>query len=73
MVKKIKLCLVGAGSIGRRHLRLLCERDDTELCVVDPSQACCNAVREMFPSSAKAVLQICKVWATGIFSRRVKI
>lgn len=33
---KLKLCLVGVGSIGRRHLRLLNERDDVQLCVVEP-------------------------------------
>lgn len=32
----LKLCLVGVGSIGRRHLRLLHERDDTALSVVEP-------------------------------------
>lgn len=49
MVKKTKLCLVGAGSIGRRHLRILLERDDTELMVVDPSEACREKVRELAP------------------------
>lgn len=44
-----KLCLVGAGSIGRRHLRLLLERDDTALCVAEPNEFCRKAVREAFP------------------------
>lgn len=35
-MKKLKFCLIGAGSIGRRHLRLLLERDDIEMCVVEP-------------------------------------
>ena len=35
-MNKLKLCLVGVGSIGRRHLRLLNERDDVTLCVVEP-------------------------------------
>lgn len=42
-----KLCLVGAGSIGRRHLKLLLERDDVELCVAEPSEKCKAAVKEM--------------------------
>lgn len=50
MVKKLKLCLVGAGSIGRRHLKLLMERSDTELCVVDPSEQCQTAVKALFPN-----------------------
>ena len=44
-----KLCLVGAGSIGRRHLRLLLERDDTAWCVAEPNEFCRKAVREAFP------------------------
>jgi len=36
MVKKTSLCMVGAGSIGRRHLRLLKERGDVSLGVVEP-------------------------------------
>ena len=44
-----KLCLVGAGSIGRRHLRLLAEREDVELCVVDLNEQCRAAVSEEHP------------------------
>ena len=44
-----KLCLVGAGSIGRRHLRLLLEREDVEICVVEPNEACRSAVTEEHP------------------------
>ena len=44
-----KLCLVGAGSIGRRHLRLLLERDDVQMCVVEPNEACRAAVAEEHP------------------------
>lgn len=44
-----KLCLVGAGSIGRRHLRLLLERPDVELCVVEPNAQCRQAVAEEHP------------------------
>ena len=39
-----KLCLVGAGSIGRRHLRLLLEREDVSICVVEPNEQCRSAV-----------------------------
>lgn len=46
---KTKLCLVGAGSIGRRHLRLLSERDDVELCVVEPNAQCQAAALEILP------------------------
>lgn len=46
---KTKLCLVGAGSIGRRHLRLLSEREDVELCVVEPSEQCRAAALEILP------------------------
>lgn len=44
-----KLCLVGAGSIGRRHLKLLLERDDTQLCVVELNEASRKAVQELYP------------------------
>ena len=42
-----RLCLVGAGSIGRRHLKLLLERDDVQLCVAEPNEMCRKAVREI--------------------------
>ena len=44
-----KLCLVGAGSIGRRHLRLLAEREDVQLCVVEPNEICRQAALEILP------------------------
>lgn len=44
-----KLCLVGAGSIGRRHLRLLAEREDVALCVVELNAQCKTAVSQEFP------------------------
>ena len=44
-----KLCLVGAGSIGRRHLRLLAERNDVTLCVVELNEQCKAAVSQEFP------------------------
>ena len=44
-----KLCLVGAGSIGRRHLRLLSEREDVALCVVELNEQCKAAVSQEFP------------------------
>ena len=44
-----KLCLVGAGSIGRRHLRLLSERDDVQLWVVEPNAQCRAAALEILP------------------------
>ena len=46
---KTKLCLVGAGSIGRRHLRLLSLREDVTLCVVEPNEACKAAVAQEHP------------------------
>ena len=46
---KTKLCLVGAGSIGRRHLRLLSEREDVELSVVEPNAQCQAAALEILP------------------------
>ena len=46
---KTKLCLVGAGSIGRRHLRLLSQREDVTLCVVEPNEACKAAVAQEHP------------------------
>ena len=36
MKDKLRFCLVGAGSIGRRHLRLLMERGDVAISVVEP-------------------------------------
>ena len=56
-----KLCLVGAGSIGRRHLKLLLEREDVALCVAEPSEKCKAAVKEIcadlpiYDSMAEAV------------------
>ena len=44
-----KLCLVGAGSIGRRHLKLLSQRDDVQLCVVEPNEQCRAAALEILP------------------------
>ena len=44
-----KLCLVGAGSIGRRHLKLLLERDDVAIWVVEPNELCRKAVKEAHP------------------------
>ena len=38
-MSRLKFCLAGVGSIGRRHLRLLRERGDVELCVAEPSDA----------------------------------
>ena len=38
-MNRLKFCLVGVGSIGRRHLRLLNERGDLELSVVEPFEA----------------------------------
>jgi len=45
-----KLCLVGAGSIGRRHLKLLLEREDVTLCVAEPNEMCQKAVKEISPT-----------------------
>ena len=44
-----KICLAGAGSIGRRHLRLLMERSDVQMCVAEPNPMCRQAVQEEFP------------------------
>lgn len=44
-----KLCLVGAGSIGRRHLKLLLEREDVAIWVVEPNEMCRKAVTESHP------------------------
>ena len=44
-----KLCLVGAGSIGRRHLKLLLEREDVAIWVVEPNELCRKAVRDVHP------------------------
>ena len=38
-MNRLKFCLAGVGSIGRRHLRLLRERGDIEICVAEPSDA----------------------------------
>lgn len=37
-MNKYNFCLVGAGSIGLRHLRLLLERGDVNMSVVEPSE-----------------------------------
>lgn len=46
---KTKLCLVGAGSIGRRHLRLLAEREDVALSAVDLNEQCRAAAMQEHP------------------------
>ena len=46
---KTKLCLVGAGSIGRRHLRMLSEREDVQLAVVEPNAQCQAATLDILP------------------------
>ena len=48
-MKKLQFCLVGAGSIGRRHLRLILERGDVEMAVVEPSDACWARVEADHP------------------------
>lgn len=35
-MEKKRICVIGAGSIGRRHIRLLNERNDVELSIVEP-------------------------------------
>lgn len=49
-MEKIKICVAGLGSIGRRHLRLLSERDDVLLCVADPSPKSKEFVAENHPT-----------------------
>jgi len=48
-MEKIKICVIGLGSIGRRHLRLLSERDDVVLCVADPSPKSKEFMAENYP------------------------
>lgn len=49
-MEKIKICVIGLGSIGRRHLRLLSERDDVILCVADPSPKSKEFMEENYPN-----------------------
>ncbi len=49
-MKKWNFCLVGAGSIGRRHLRLLLERDDVKMSVVEPYEKGRERLMEEYPS-----------------------
>lgn len=49
MVKKLNLCLVGCGSIGRRHLRLLKERKDVEVCIAEPFEKSYERIKADFP------------------------
>lgn len=51
--KKLKFCLVGAGSIGRRHLRLLNERTDVEVSVAEPSDKLWSGVAETFKNNKR--------------------
>lgn len=48
-MNQIKICVIGLGSIGRRHLRLLSERDDVILCVADPSPKSKEFMAENYP------------------------
>lgn len=45
----LKFCLVGAGSIGRRHLRLLLERGDVNMAVVEPYEPSWNRIANEYP------------------------
>ena len=49
-MNKLKICVIGLGSIGRRHLRLLSERDDVILCVADPSPKSKEYMAENYPN-----------------------
>lgn len=49
-MKKFNFCLVGAGSIGRRHLRLLSEREDVSLCVVESNENSREKIKSEYPS-----------------------
>lgn len=42
----LKFCLIGVGSIGRRHLRLLHEREDVALSVVEPFEESWQRVQQ---------------------------
>lgn len=52
-MKKLKFCLVGVGSIGRRHLRLLKERKDVQMSVVEPSDASWEAAAAIASESPR--------------------
>src|SRR5437764_461349 len=41
-----RVVVVGLGSIGRRHVRLLCERPDVKVEVVDPSADAVQQARQ---------------------------
>ena len=45
----IRICLVGVGSIGRRHLKLLLERGDVAVSVVEPSDESWARVQGEYP------------------------
>lgn len=47
---KKRVAVIGLGSIGRRHTRLLCERDDVEVSIVDPIE---NNIRLVHDEIAK--------------------
>lgn len=47
MVMNMKnLCVIGAGSIGRRHIRLLNDRDDVSVSIVEPFEASYKRIEE---------------------------
>ncbi|MBQ8248330.1 MAG: Gfo/Idh/MocA family oxidoreductase [Clostridia bacterium] len=48
-MEKINFCLVGAGSIGRRHLRLLLEREDVNICVAEPYEVSRERIMAEYP------------------------
>ncbi|MCL5742351.1 MAG: Gfo/Idh/MocA family oxidoreductase [Acidobacteria bacterium] len=48
MKRNWRVAVVGLGSIGRRHVRLLCERDDCTVELVDTSPAAREAARGVF-------------------------
>src|ERR1700693_5407831 len=46
-MKKTRIAVAGAGSIGRRHIELIRQRDDCELAaIVDPAPAAAALARE---------------------------
>lgn len=49
MALKLKIAIVGLGSIGKRHLRLLLERIDISLEICDPNQELINQIAKEYP------------------------
>ena len=69
-MKKLRFCLVGAGSIGRRHLRLILERGDVDMAVAEPSDESFARIEADYPALTR-YLSFDEALAAGDFDAMI--